>query len=118
VLTKYLLVLATLTAWATADPATPQGSDEGPEKEGTGNDWNGAPSAHLPLMAHSLNPTQTVHASSTGPAVPAPLSNVGSGKDGKPNIVSIFTDDQDQMMDSLDYMQSVQNHLVRLALDL
>lgn len=31
----------------------------------------------------------------------------------RPNIVFILTDDQDARMNSLDYMQGVQTHLVR-----
>lgn len=32
--------------------------------------------------------------------------------DSRPNIVFILTDDQDHRMNSLDYMQGVQTHLV------
>ena len=32
---------------------------------------------------------------------------------GKPNIVFILTDDQDKQLDSMDYMQSVQKHLIQ-----
>ena len=34
----------------------------------------------------------------------------------QPNIVFILTDDQDYQMNSLDYMQGVQNHLVCVPL--
>lgn len=33
--------------------------------------------------------------------------------DGKPNILFIFTDDQDARMDSLAYMPNLQKHLVQ-----
>ncbi len=34
----------------------------------------------------------------------------------KPNIIFILTDDQDARMNSLDYMQGVQEHLVGIIL--
>ena len=37
---------------------------------------------------------------------------VAEPRAGKPNIVFILTDDQDKHLDSMDYMKSVQKHLV------
>ena len=38
---------------------------------------------------------------------------LGSGDQGKPNIVFILTDDQDVRMNSLDYMPNLQKYLVQ-----